>query len=141
MYNKIRRITISTKLQFFQYRILNKVLTTNVKRHMWNSQKSPLCHWCREEQETVLHLFVYCKVIQRIWRVLSKWLKYFFNIDLVFTDRMIILNNYDGPQGDLINMYILVVKQYIYAKKCLNENLQFAEISDDLTSGITPTKH
>ena len=34
MYNKIRRITIPTKLQFFQYRILNKVLTTNVKRHM-----------------------------------------------------------------------------------------------------------
>ena len=44
---------------------------------------------------------------------------------MVFTPELISLNNYQGQHKTLINMMIVILKQYIYATKCLNETLSF----------------
>ena len=45
---------------------------------------------------------------------------------------VVFLNNYKGPQSDLINTVILITKQHIYATKCLKQQL----ISMNLTQKI-----
>ena len=40
-----------------QYRILTRTLTTNVLRNKWDKTISYLCTQCKEQKETVFHLF------------------------------------------------------------------------------------
>ena len=61
------RITISTKLRYFQYKVLNRTITTNTKRSRWDPDISPLCHFCGNHRETILHLLVHCKTIAPLW--------------------------------------------------------------------------
>ena len=109
------------KLRFLHYRFITKSLTTNIKRHKWDKNVPPLCSFCQTSDETLQHLFVECKDIEMIWRHLEKWIKYFLNVEVMFNSELICLNNYLGKRKDLINMIIVIVKQYIYACKCLNE--------------------
>ena len=120
--------TVSTKLRYFHYRVLNKILVTNVTRAKWDKDISSKCHYCNQANETILHLLCTCKIISKIWTNLSKWLRYFYNLEIDFTNDIIILNNYSGVHKQMINMYILSTKQLIYAKRCLNEGLIFPEV-------------
>ena len=58
LYDDVRILTKSTKLRFFQFRLINGYLTTNSKRSKWNSAISPLCTFCGNCDETVIHLLV-----------------------------------------------------------------------------------
>ena len=66
-----------------------------------------------------------CKYIQPIWTALKKWFNYFFKIKEHFTPHVIICNDFQGKSKDLINTCILITKQYIYVKKCLQQGLNF----------------
>ena len=121
-------VTTSTKLWAFQYRLLNKILTTNVTRSKLDKSISPLCQFCSIEAETTLHLLYFCIKVKLIWEALVKWIQYFFDINVELTPDIIILNNYNSQLKQLINMYIVVTKQFIYAEKCLKEQLRFAEL-------------
>ena len=76
-YNITRKLTPSTALRFFQYRLSNNHLITNVRRNLWDKSISPKCsHGCNEN-ETVMHCLIYCHYAQKIWKALSRWFKYF----------------------------------------------------------------
>ena len=47
-------------------------------------------------------------------------------ISVEFTPQLIILNNYAGQHKYVVNMCIIILKQYIYAAKCLEEKITFA---------------
>ena len=111
-------ISMSAKLKLFQFRVLSKRLTTNVQRHIWNKEVSPLCTFCNIRKETVHHLLISCQTSQKIWIALAKWLQYFFNIQTTLDEKTIILNKYKGQCAEMINKCILIAKQYIYAAKC-----------------------
>ena len=83
IYHKARKLMNCTKLRFFQYKLLNGYVITNVIRAKWDKTKkiSPKCTLCKQEDETILHLLVECLETQKIWKALSKWLNYFCNID------------------------------------------------------------
>lgn len=53
---------------------------------------------------------------------------------IVLSAENIILNNVKGPNYKLVNLIKLVIKQYIYAQKCLQETPTFigaiAEVMD-----------
>ena len=42
--------------------------------------KSPLCHFCREQNETLIHLFCNCKVTLDHWSNLQAWLRPILNM-------------------------------------------------------------
>ena len=113
------------KLRNFQYRLLRRILTTNVRRAKWDNNVSDLCTFCEQEKETVLHILVECIEVQPLWKALTKLVKYYFNTVITFTPQLIILNNYKGTSKIMINLLIIIMKQYIYATKCANEKLNF----------------
>ena len=124
----VYKITLSTKLRLFQYRLLNKNIMTNLKRSKWDTEVSLLCTFCHETLETTLHILWDCVKIQKLGKTLQRWLKYMLRIDITFTGDMIMYNNYKGPCKDLLNSIILIVKQYMYREKCTKQLLNFVNM-------------
>ena len=60
-------VCITTKFRSFQYRLIQNELITNQLLHKWAIAQSPMCTFCDENQETILHLFVYCEYVQAFW--------------------------------------------------------------------------
>ena len=122
-------MTISTKLRDFQFRILSCKTVTNVIRNKWDSQINPACTFCKNHSEIMTHLFFTCTKVKKIWSALSRWLNYHCKIKYTPELSTIITNDVKGSNAKLINTCILVTKQYVYSKKCANEQLKFIEAS------------
>ena len=122
------------KLRYFQYRILTRSLTLNVMRNKWDSTISKMCTFCQQEIETITHIMYNCRHTENLWGKLSKVVQYFLKVDLQFDIKLIVLNNYKGPSKELINMFIVMLKQYIYAKKCFNEIPTFVEFMQKIAT-------
>ena len=73
-----RKVTIESKMRIFQYKIqlkiLSNILFLNAKLFKMKIIDSPLCSLCREENDTIWHLFSQCKVTIHYWRSLQTWL-------------------------------------------------------------------
>ena len=54
------RVTFYTKLHEFQYKVLNKCLTTDVFLHKIGIYLSPACSFCGDADETLEYILVYC---------------------------------------------------------------------------------
>ena len=65
----IYSITISTKLRYFQYRVLNPKIVTNYLRSKWEDI-SDLCTFCCQSTETMIHTFIECCKVKVTWKVL-----------------------------------------------------------------------
>ena len=55
-----RMVTVNTKLRVFQYKILNNILFVNKMLFKFSKVESPLCYFCKAEDETYIHLFHRC---------------------------------------------------------------------------------
>ena len=115
------KIAKSTKLKDFQFRLLSGKITTNILRAKWTPTISPLCTFCKQQNETLMHIFVNCQHTKKLWSALQKWLEYQADFRANIQPQDIILNDYKGPQKEFVNTCILVLKQLIYAKKCKQE--------------------
>lgn len=116
-FTNIRKLTLSTKYRYFQYRILVRALTLNIHVSKWDLSVSPRCSFCGSMPETTIHLFIDCPHTKKIWAAMQKWFAYIHDVQLLLTPSQIILNNYRGPLAELINTYILITKFYIYKSR------------------------
>lgn len=122
-------LTVLDDLRWFQFRLIHRILTTNVLRSKYDASITNRCEFCREQPETVTHLLVNCRIVKKFWSVFTKWISYIFKINLELDAYTIIMNEYTGQGKQMINMMILVAKKYIYSSKCLKNRLNFAEYS------------
>ena len=124
----INSITLSTKLRYYQYRLLNKKLVLNIHHAKWDHEVSQMCTFCKERPETTINLLFECNQVRWIWLNLEKWCKQILGIQVHFTKELITYNNYRGASRDMINCIILITKQYVYALKCLLTPLNFIQM-------------
>ena len=124
LFYKFVSLVKPAKLKYLQFRVLNRILTTNIKRCKW-LKVSPLCTFCKEYNETILHIFWECSHVKKLWLLLEKSCQYFLGVPLKLTMVDTILNNYAGLQQELINYLIIIMKQYIYSTKCFQHKLQY----------------
>ena len=71
--------------------------------------------WCMEKEQTTVHLFWECPVVQPIWDKISKWLSSKLNCRLEIQKELVFL--YDIEAGNftvIINLIILIVTRHIY---------------------------
>ena len=68
-----RVTTIDSSLRSLQYKILNNVLYLNERLFKFNIVDSPLCSLCKQDNETVIHLFAICSEARSLWDQLSIW--------------------------------------------------------------------
>ena len=127
-WKEIRRhrfhIALDPKLRLFQYRLLSKKVTTNVVRNLWVNTISPLCSFCNEKKETTIHLFCHCEKVKQFWQKIKRWMLYICKIDLNIEDTALIINKSNESRNNKFIDYVIpLAKQYIYASKCKNEEL------------------
>lgn len=136
LFLKIDKITPSTKLRYFQYRILTKSLMTNVRVAKFDPAVTEYCSFCQSEKEMVVHLFWYCQKITKIWKMLKKWLQHFYDVKVTFAVDNVMLCNLSGRNSKLLNTFILITKFYIY--RCKTQQVQL--VLKDLIADITKYK-
>ena len=122
-----------SKLRLCQYRILNRALTTNVKRSKWDKKVSELCSFCNSSQETVIHLLCDCIKVKPLWKAWSKLVDYYCDVKIDPEPELILLNNYKGANKFLVNFTLIVMKQYLYASQCLASQPNFMEFMTKLS--------
>ena len=54
------------KLRDFQFKIINRILVTNIFLFKINKKDNDLCSYCQGEAESIIHLFVRCEIVKRI---------------------------------------------------------------------------
>ena len=64
IFSKCRKITVDTKLKWFQIRLLHSILPTNRFLYICNIKDSSTCSFCKTEEETITHLIWSCPVVQ-----------------------------------------------------------------------------
>ena len=123
------KISTSTKLRYFQYRLLSKKLTTNVHRNIWDNSVSPLCALCKNDKETTIHLMLECETVKAFWKALFRWLKYICKYDSKPSAENIIFNDIKGLNREFVNTVILLAKHHIYVCKCKEEKLKLIDLT------------
>ena len=102
-------------MQMFQYKILHCILATNKKLVQYKIIDSPLCSYCKMEEETIQHLFCECDLATSIWHDITGWLKTQGRSIEYLRYSQIILGD---PKFDpVINRIILTTKVAIFKNK------------------------
>ena len=115
------------KYRVFQYKILSKSIVTNVKRNKWDNKISSRCHFCKAEDETIIHLFCTCTHVRKMWVAFCRYFSHILQVDIQLCPEQIIFNHYKGPKKAILNILIVVMKHYIYVCKCCEKPLNFME--------------
>jgi len=120
-YCLIYKTTIDTKLRWFQYKILMNCLYLNKDLVRFKLQTSPLCSFCQSNNETIEHIFVYCKDSATLYLDITNWLKP-YNIKLPeLTSVLMVTGLHDNNNVILVNFILLLYKYFIY--RCRNSSL------------------
>ena len=69
-----RIVTKDSRLQVFQYKLLNNVLYLNKMLFKFGKIDSPLCPFCKMIEETPLHLFYNCIKTKLLWDQLKDFI-------------------------------------------------------------------
>ena len=110
-----------TKLQSFQYKILNRFFPCRYILHLWKLENSDTCTHCNEnESDTIEHYFYQCPSVFLFWKSFCKWWKnvYGFFFSLKEVEVILgIINDNDDLCFDVMNYCILLAKFYLYSTK------------------------
>ena len=100
---------------WFQLRILNRILGTRKLLFKMHLTDSPLCVFCQEYEESLIHLFASCTKIKQLWNDIQNWINTKLNINLSFNSMDILLGYLLMDQNNIpINTILLTTKRYIF---------------------------
>ena len=107
--------TKSSKYISFQYKILNRILSTNNYLMKCKLKETSLCTFCNETKETIIHLFWDCSQIRSLWLEFADFIYSTCNLRLNVSARNIILGC--ETESALVNLLIILIKYYIYSSR------------------------
>ena len=116
---KCFKTTIDTQLQWFQARILHRILPTRKYLNMCKIVDSPNCLFCDVFEESLCHLFWECCHVKKFWIDLEDMLKRncYNCARFTFKEELVIFGASTNITTDkAIDFLILLAKFYIY--KC-----------------------
>ena len=116
-FSNSRICTQITKLRDFQYRLLLKKIITNSDLYDWKLTDCPLCMFCKNTEEDIVHCLITCERVKPLWIKLFKFLE---NLDIETNQSIesILLNDVHENSAHIVNFCTLLLKQYIYKKRC-----------------------
>ena len=115
IYLLTRLVTLESYSCFFQYKILNNVFYLNKKLFTFWKWTSLLCPFCKLSDETVLHLFYKCNIIQNLWNEVDLFFENNFTLfDLTLQAAFLSFLNVDSKLLLIQIFFLLILKIYIY---------------------------
>ena len=113
--------TLSTKLRDFQFRLLHNIVVTNLDLKKWGIKQSDKCTFCSDHTETITHLLIECKFSQEIWNHVYSQICKCSKVYIKLQKCEVFMGLYDKPFAVFYNHICMVIKQYIYACRCLEK--------------------
>ncbi len=111
------KISKDSKLQWFQYRINNRILGTNyLLKKKKGIKGNDSCTFCGSSPETLSHLFWDCDIVKNFWKNIQDWVNQtcpFIRLELSKQDA--ILGNLKHSVA--ISNIILIARLHIYQNK------------------------
>jgi hypothetical protein len=126
IFKNVFTITCSTKLQSFQYKIINNIINCKEKLLHWKIKDNDNCYHCNEK-DTIIHYFIFCPITKQFWKSLLTWWnrlsEVYINLlrDDLFENIIFGFKNVDIVFVCL-NYIILLGKYFIYVKRNKEEN-------------------
>jgi hypothetical protein len=115
LFEWVQTETNDSYLQWLQTRITHRILGTNYLMSKMKLTQSDKCTFCKEEKETLSHLFWNCSVIKTFISDVQQLLKC-HNVDWTVDCKTFILGYQKGDQCQL-NIFCLELKRYIFLCK------------------------
>ena len=112
------KFSIDTKYRWFQYRINQNIIATNILLAKLNIKDNDLCSFCKTVSETIYHLFVGCHISETFWNDIKAWVKDKTNLDLNFAPCTILFgfqNNY------ILTLVVNLAKFHLYKAKMVKK--------------------
>jgi hypothetical protein len=139
-------IVRSTKLQSFQYKILNRIFACRQNLAKWKLAENELCIDCAIS-DSLEHYFFDCHTSYTLWKQFEIWFHKATEV-LIKLDALSILFGtcmYGHANNDnilfLMDFCILIGKWYIFKEKHLNKSPSFIGFLVDLKSNIEIEKY
>ena len=129
LFKNIKCVSVVPKLRSFQYRLLHGALVLNRQLFLWKIKSSEMCSFCDSEVETIQHLMVECRYVKGIWNRVKELCIQDFNTHINTEGPNILFDSVAKPRKNVCNFICLVVKQYIYRKRCIGERPTFNEVN------------
>ena len=128
IYSSLKNWTSDTRLKWFQYRILHRVLTTNDYLYKKKVTDSNRCMSYKTEKETISYLLWDCTYTKTFWKHILEWITPHV-CSLNITEQLVILGVKDDVTTnkvlDLIMLMANHTKLYLFFwKKLGKEQLQ-----------------
>ena len=119
---------IETRMRNFQYQILLRSLPTNRYLKQCGIKQSDACYFCKQNIETIEHLFWSCVVTNSLWDDLQRYLYSQCNINITLNKNIVCLGFIESENNRLINHILNITKRYIYVTKCNEGSLHLSSV-------------
>lgn len=116
---KLHKIN-DVKLKWLQLRIIHRILGTNVILKKMRITNSEQCTFCKQERDSIAHLFWHCSHVQTFWKELEKVINERCEIacNIKLNECLVLMGMDRGiSTDDVFDLIILLGKQYIYSCK------------------------
>ena len=110
------KMTKNSKLQWFQYRLINNILATNSFLYKIKKIDTKMCTFCRIEEETLVHIFWECSNVQSFLDTFETYVQEHTNLQLPITKKNFLLRILDFKKITH-NTIFLWLKYYIYTPR------------------------
>jgi hypothetical protein len=119
IFGACQKTTNDSKLKWFQLRLIYRILPTNRYLFLMKLVDSPLCAFCQNDEETIVHLFWQCRFVDTFWRELEQCLtdKCAHLVNFHFDLKLILFGVHNTIYTDnVIDLLIILAKYFVY--KC-----------------------
>ena len=109
------KITKEVKLVMFQYKIIHNILPTQFSLHRDGIAESDICPLCKNERQTLYHLFVLCTEVHSFWNTFQDWWLQKTNVKLSLNQSNILYGFFENSSyWQALNYSILIAKYHIF---------------------------
>ena len=138
-YTMAKLSTPETRIHFFQYKILHRILVTNSKLLYFGIKDNNRCTFCNQHKETISHLFCECIIVMNFWTEVTHWLNATFDINLALNHSVVIFGSEKLEKS--VNCVILWAKYFIYCCRCKESKPDCQGYQGYLKKNVLVEKH
>ena len=113
-----------TRIQSFQYKILNRIFPCNYYLAKFKQEISCNCEYCKDNVDTIEHYFYYCRNVREFWTSFSKWFSNIIEDNVILEIEDIIFGFFKETSfKHVLNYCIYYGKWHIYRQKTIGKEL------------------
>ena len=134
--------TKSSKLQWFQYRIIHRIIGTNEFLFKIKVKQSDKCSFCNEETESLEHIFWSCPKVIDLWVKINEWIFDSTQIELPLNIEIVLFGILQKTSKNWIrNLLLLLTKFYIYRTKLCGDPLNIIAVKNYIKENLLIEKY